>query len=286
MAQGQIVIRRKLPSTTNIQDSLIWDEALSAMARFTLIAMLSMRKGWDYSVRGMAAMIHVSKDTMSKYIRELEDAGYLKRVQRNGENGKFCKATYILTDTPWEFGEGEPCPKNYDTEPPCPNLSAPEMSAPENSPQQNIEIKEQKREENNDHPLPPQGDSTTDVQQPRPKRRRAAKSVPSWEPERFEGFWRAYPRDEDRAKAVEQWDKLPRDGELMERYGTEEALLHDIAVGLKRHLDCEDWQEGRGIPYAFRWLRDRRWTEKRKTVGPSPEVRPSRVVESGEVPVW
>ena len=118
------------------------------------------------------------------------------------------------------------------------------------------------------------------------RRRRAPKSAPSWMPERFEGFWAAYPRDEDRAKAVEQWDKLPHDRELMERYGSEDALLHDIALGLKIHLECEDWREGRGIPYAFRWLRDRRWQEKRKTVRPAPEARPARVVDSGEVPVW
>ena len=96
------------------------------------------------------------------------------------------------------------------------------------------------------------------------------KSAPSWMPERFEGFWAAYPRDEDRAKAVEQWDKLPQDRELMERYGSEDALLHDIALGLKIHLECEDWREGRGIPYAFRWLRDRRWLEKRKVLRAGP----------------
>ena len=121
-------------------------------------------------------------------------------------------------------------------------------------------------------PIVPQGDKPV-----RKKRQRSPKSEPTWEPQKFEGFWRAYPRDEDRAKAVEQWDKLPEDRKLLEQYGTEEALLHDIALGLKRHLDCEDWKEGRGIPYAFRWLRDRRWTEKRKMARPiepsgSPEV--------------
>ena len=123
---------------------------------------------------------------------------------------------------------------------------------------------------------PPEGDK------PQRKKRRP-KSAPTWHPERFEGFWKAYPRDEDRAKAVEQWDKLPEDKTLVERYGSEEALLHDIAVGLKRHLDCEDWREGRGIPYAFRWLRDRRWTEKRKTVQAASSVQ---VVQREEVPTW
>ena len=128
MAQGQIIIRRKKTNETRIQNSIIWDENISTMARFSLIAMLSMREGWDYSVRGMATMLHVSKDTMSKYIRELEEVGYLKRTQIQGENGQFGRATYVLTDVPWDFGE-EPCPKNYDTEP-CPNFPAPEKPAP------------------------------------------------------------------------------------------------------------------------------------------------------------
>ena len=153
MAQGQIIIRRKKTNETRIQNNIIWDENISTMARFSLIAMLSMREGWDYSVRGMASMLHVSKDTMSKYIRELEEAGYLKRMQIQGENGQFGKATYVLTDVPWDFGE-EPCPKNYDTEP-CPNFSAPEKPAPKKSPQQKRNNKQQNGKEKNISPKAP-----------------------------------------------------------------------------------------------------------------------------------
>ena len=63
----------------------------------------------------------------------------------------------------------------------------------------------------------------------------------------------------------------------VERYGAEGALPHAIAVGLRRHLDGEDGREGRGIPYAFRWLRDRRWTEKRKTAGRGEAAGPPEV---------
>ena len=153
MAQGQIIIRRKKTNETRIQNSIIWDENISTMARFSLIAMLSMREGWDYSVRGMATMLHVSKDTMSKYIRDLEEAGYLKRTQIQGENGQFGRATYVLTDVPWDFGE-EPCPKNYDTEP-CPSFPAPEKPAPKKSPQQIRSNKQQNDKEKNKTPKAP-----------------------------------------------------------------------------------------------------------------------------------
>lgn len=108
---------------------------------------------------------------------------------------------------------------------------------------------------NNHVYIPPYNPPTGDGAEERPKRRRRApRSVPDWKPDRFEGFWQAYPRDEERARAVEQWDKLRAD----------DALLDEIARGLRRHLDSEDWRNRVGIPYAWRWLRDKKWTEKQK----------------------
>lgn len=156
MAEKQIVVKRRLARETRVQDRIIWDDNLSITARFSLIAMLSLREGWDYSVRGMATMLGLSKDTMGKYIRELEAAGYLKRLQSNGSKGKFEKSRYILTDTPGDFGE-EPCPNFSDSAPPCPNFPAPDSPDTENSPQQNNVIEQQKRIEELT-PLPPKGD--------------------------------------------------------------------------------------------------------------------------------
>ena len=134
-------------------------------------------------------------------------------------------------------------------------------------------------------PKAPQGAAGSE----KPKRSRKPKAVPTWQPEKFEGFWQAYPRDEDRAKAVEQWDKLPQDRDLMARHGgSEEALLLEISRGLKRHLESREWRENVGVPYAFRWLRDRRWTEKTKGK-PAQSTAPAgerRVVEQEEVPTW
>lgn len=104
---------------------------------------------------------------------------------------------------------------------------------------------------------------------------RKPKALPAWQPEKFEGFWKAYPRDENRAKAVEQWDKLPQDKDLMGRCGgSEDTLLLEISRGLKRHLESREWRENVGIPHAFRWLRDRRWTEKSKRP-PAPPAAPA-----------
>ena len=135
-----------------------------------------------------------------------------------------------------------------------------------------IEVEKQIEKQSENTPKAPKGAAKGE----RPKRTRKPKAVPVWQPEKFEGFWAAYPRDEDRAKAVEQWDKLPKDKELMARYsGSEEQLLYDMSVGLRRHLESKQWKEDVGIPYAFRWLRDRRWTEKAKRPAPAALPAPS-----------
>lgn len=86
----------------------------------------------------------------------------------------------------------------------------------------------------------------------KPRRSRQKKSVPTHAPERFEQFWQAYPGGGSRLKAVEEWDKLAASPEL----------LTEMARALKRQKASRMWQEGVGIPHAFRWLRDQRWTDK------------------------
>lgn len=107
--------------------------------------------------------------------------------------------------------------------------------------------------------LSPQGEArdaqlvpTKDKPSSRPRRSRQKKSVPTHAPERFEQFWQAYPGGGSRLKAVEEWDKLAASPEL----------LTEMARALKHQKASRMWQDGVGIPHAFRWLRDRRWTDK------------------------
>ena len=84
------------------------------------------------------------------------------------------------------------------------------------------------------------------------RRKRRPKSVPEYEPELFERFWKAYPRGEDRQGAAAEWDRLRPDMELMRAMG----------LALAKQKASEDWQRGIGIPYAVRWLRRRRWEDE------------------------
>lgn len=101
-------------------------------------------------------------------------------------------------------------------------------------------------------PAPVPASGPPDKPQKKPRRSRQKKSVPTHAPERFEQFWQAYPGGGSRLKAVEEWDALAASPEL----------LREMAQALKRQKASRMWQDGVGIPHAFRWLRDRRWTDK------------------------
>lgn len=257
MQSRQIEVRRRKLPYTNIKNDLIWDSRLRLQTRFALIAMLSLPDDWDYSIRGMAAKLEVSKDTMAKMLKELEEAGYLRRkTQEHAASGQFGRARYILTDVPNDFGsEDEPedeadSPQRPEGEngAPCPDLPYTVSPYTKNSPQQNN--KEQTNKQ--DPPIVPQGGQGG-------KKKRSPKSVPQWKPERFEKFWAYYPRHEDRVSAVREWDRLKPSDELIDA----------IARALLWQTKTEDWP----APYACRYLRNQRWLdEPPKPKGQAPRT--------------
>lgn len=135
---------------TIVYNSLIQDSRLRLATRAVLILMLSKPKSWDFSVRGMAAIAGVSKDTMSKMLDELEEAGYLRRKQQGRTRGRFDKGGYIVSGRPVfpvDKPEGEGAS-------PCPNFSYAKESYAKNSPQEN---KEQDNTKQDNPPIVPPG---------------------------------------------------------------------------------------------------------------------------------
>lgn len=231
------------------------DARLTLEARGLFALMISLPENWEYTVSGLAVKAGCGKDKVRRLLKELQNVGYLIREQSHDAGGKFSSNVYVLQDEAPLSGNTDNG-ENRQREKPLSGFTT----------QNNKDLKEEETKKNPHSP--PEGEAPSKT-----KRSRKAKAVPTWQPEKFEGFWKAYPRDEDRAKAVEQWDKLPQDKDLMERYGgSEEKLLHEMAAGLQRHLDSKQWRDDVGIPYAFRWLRDRRWTEKSKSMQPAEET--------------
>ena len=113
MAERQLEIVES-EGFTVVYNDLIQDSRLRLQTRAVLVLMLSKPKNWDFSVRGMAAIAGVTKDTMARMLNELIEAGYVQRKEQSREGGKFGKGGFMVSGRPQfavpEPGEGETPP--------------------------------------------------------------------------------------------------------------------------------------------------------------------------------
>ena len=216
------------------------DARLSLRAMGLMSKMLSLPDDWDYTVNGLASIVKEGRDAVRKALQELEAAGYLVREQSRSSGGNFAANDYTLFEESRSPLTEKPSTVKPSTEKPLtekpstvkPSTEKPSTEKPltENPPQlNNLSNKETKRQTH----------------------------APAWEPELFERFWKAYPRGEDKAGARREWDKLKPDRELMKI----------MSAALDRAKSTDEWQRGIGIPYACRWLRNRRWEDQLEQEG-------------------
>ena len=97
MSESVIKSGRK-QSFTVLYKSAIEDKRLPLDARGLLAIMVGLPDGWQYSVKGLAAYVGVSKDTIRRLLEKLEDVGYLTREQTHDESGRFAGNVYVLQD--------------------------------------------------------------------------------------------------------------------------------------------------------------------------------------------
>lgn len=88
--------------------------------------------------------------------------------------------------------------------------------------------------------------------------------MPTHNPEAFEVFWAAYPRKDDRKKAIRAWDRLKPN----------KALCRVMYAALLRQKESAQWTRdgGQYIPMFPTWINGRRWEDQ--GVDPSQLPRP------------
>lgn len=84
------------------------DKRLSLKAKGLLSQMLSLPEDWDYTLAGLCYINRESKDAIRTAIRELEQAGYIRRRQTTDSGGKFAGNEYTIYERPQEPLPGEP----------------------------------------------------------------------------------------------------------------------------------------------------------------------------------
>ena len=240
-----------------IPGEVFHDKELTAAAKLLYLVLSTMahRDGYCWpSNETLAAEMGLSKRRVRELLSTLQDRGYIRMaVQRAGTNEVerryiYC-GMFVNRETPLPSGEDSPDPPANSRHPSGENSPDPPANSrscligrkdiPENIP-----------------PLPPKGGSRGG--------RKKDKSVPAWNPERFEAFWdyyRTHARGENRQGAVRAWDKLQPD----------DALIDTMARALQEQVRSELWRQGKGIPFASTWLNNARWTDTPKAPAGEPD---------------
>lgn len=251
-----------------IPGEVFHDQELTAAAKLLYLVLSSMAHKDGYcwpSNETLASEMALSKRRVQELLSKLQERGYVRVAVQRAEGTNEVERRYIYCglfmdrETPPPSGEDTPGPPAESRTPSCENSHDPPAKSrtciigrkdiPENIP-----------------PLPPTGGRRTG--------RKKDKSVPAWNPERFEAFWeyyRTHARGEDRQGAVQAWDKLQPD----------DALIDTMARALQTQVRSKAWQEGIGIPYAKRWLKNARWTDT-----PKPPHDPEPPKEEGRQYGW
>lgn len=252
-----------------------YDPDLSSTAKllYAEISALCRREGycWARSVY-FEEMFGITASTVGRILKQLEQRGHIWTEWVVTEKGR-ARHIHISpnrADTP-ETGDGR---KNADT----PRGIPAKMPTPPGGIGKNAEggVRKNADTHNVDNntskhltpPNPPKGGKP-------PKRDNPQE--PDWRPERFEAFWKFYPRDYrgSKQKARNAWNKLKPQG----------AVMRAIANALQRHMKGERWREGVGIPNASTFLNpaNEYWDmeDAERPAEPSrPTDGPGTVVES------
>lgn len=96
-------IRKQTSAFEPIPKALINDDTLSDRARFLYCYMSAKPNYWDFYLDNVAQSLHLGRDTVQKYIKELITSGWIKKEGQQNDNGKFGAVEYVLKafkDTP------------------------------------------------------------------------------------------------------------------------------------------------------------------------------------------
>ena len=113
-----------------------------------------------------------------------------------------------------------------------------------------------------------QGSGTAAAKPKKPVRK---SKLPPATLERFERFWKVYPRKEGKGKAEESFGK----------YKPDDALTDTMIQAVQAYKKTEQWKRdgGQFIPHPATWLNQRRWEDSPKTIDTEPDALKSKGLE-------
>ena len=93
--------RNKNAAFSTIDNTVTRDKTLSLKAKGLILTIMGLPDDWDFSVRGIVAIVKEGKAAVYSAINELREAGYVTRSARY-ENGKIVEWVYDFYERPVE----------------------------------------------------------------------------------------------------------------------------------------------------------------------------------------
>lgn len=95
-----MALLKKFNTWTTVPNTWLRDKNLSLKAKGLLTVMNSLPDNWEFSIRGLAAILKEGKDSIQAAVHEIEEAGYLCREQVRDDQGRLSMAVYTLKENP------------------------------------------------------------------------------------------------------------------------------------------------------------------------------------------
>lgn len=223
------IIRAPRPESgwTAFANDVCRDERISDKARGLLLRMLSHADNYRFSSDRLAYE-RTGRDAIQSALRELEAAGYVRRMTTRDERGRIITTTFVY-DVPSQ--PDLPARENPPPDYPPPDSPGPEKPSPKEVPSKERPSKDQDQ----DQELFPAHAGIAEIQIP----------------DRFEEFWKAYPRHAgSKKKARLNWQRAIKGGADPEQIIAGAAAY---AEWLAHHPDPPRLKHAEG------WLTDERW---------------------------
>ncbi len=218
-----------------------YSEELSSTAKlfYAELSALIGEDGYCWATNNyFAGVLGVSERTISRMITQMESAGFIRCEMATNDNGRE-RRIYAGAFFPGRGG----IDKNVYTPPGGLDKIV------EGGLDKNVHPNSSRLyiHDNTNPPIaPPEGGNARAGS----KKGGRTVSTPTWKPERFDKFWKAYPNGAGRKAAVRAWDKLKPD----------DALLVLMARTLEKDMRSEQWARGI-IPRASTWLNSEPWND-------------------------
>lgn len=252
-----LIYRHCEDSFTQIPNEFLRNPALSAKAKGLFCLLLSNKDGWYSHMKTIQSMMSDGKDAIRTGLKELEEAGYLKKFKYRDKDTKRIKGTlWVYSTIPNEFPIDDKWAfmldnKNLElinaqfaTRIGKPSVWKPSdgKSAPKNTNRKILK----------DLLLPESNDSVRKDPSSSDEGTSHNKQIT---PSQFDKFWELYPRGKrvDKGKAKTAWEKLCRK--------KDRPNWKTIADAIIAQRKSERWQNSQYIPHPTTWLNQQRWLD-------------------------